>query len=373
MAKRLMVLAGMLAVLLAAAVPAFAQQQTTATGVLERIGPAPEGEPGPRYAITDEATATSYELFSVQVDLEPFVGERVTISGVGAAAPPSSPGFFNLLGVTEVTPEAEEPGTTPEQPFDECLALSPTPELCPDPPGTSPPGGPASDRTATLSFELTVNKGEPPANARFFGAIPAEGCISAPLTDPDGDGVYTGSVDVPRFPPGPVPPGAEPVSLPVQIVQANGGAGPCNPTRVLKDFGLVKTDGDKTFEASVNFRRDRGGTTTPEDTTPGPDVGGSGSDSGGSGGTGDGGSVESGDSAGSDGSNIGDASDSSGGSSSGGSGSNGGSDGGFLSNAASGIRGLGLLPSTGGGMVLTTLGAGALLIGGGLLLRRIFR
>jgi hypothetical protein len=61
-----------------------------------------------------------------------------------------------------------------------------------------------------------------------------------------------------------VPPDAEPVSLPVQIVQADGGVGPCNPTRVLKDFGLVKIDGDKTFEASVNFGRDRGDTATPK-------------------------------------------------------------------------------------------------------------
>jgi len=112
-----------------------------------------------------------------------------------------------------------------------------------------PVAGPP-DRTATLSFELTV-EGEPPANTSFFGAVAAEGCRSAPLTD--SDGVYTGSVDVPRFPPGTATPDAEPVSLPVQIVQADDGAGPCNPTRVIRDFGSVPIDGDKTFSASVSF------------------------------------------------------------------------------------------------------------------------
>ena len=119
MAKRFAVLVGMLAVLLVAAVPAFAQQQNTATGVLQALGPAPEGRPGPLYAITDEETGEAYELFSVQVNLEPFVGERVTVSGVGAAAPPSSPVFSNLLGVTGVVPAdgippgpAQEDGTT---------------------------------------------------------------------------------------------------------------------------------------------------------------------------------------------------------------------------------------------------------------------
>ncbi len=70
--------------------------------------------------------------------------------------------------------------------------------------------------------------------------------MSAPLADQDGDGLYTGSMTVDRFGPGPrpVPPGTEPVSLPVRIAQATG---------VIKDFGLVRIDGDKTFEASVSF------------------------------------------------------------------------------------------------------------------------
>jgi hypothetical protein len=138
---------------------------------------------------------------------------------------------------------------------------------------------PSPDDTATLSFELTV-KGDPPEGTTFLGFIPAEGGIRVPLTDPDGDGVYTGSTTLDRFGPGPrpVPPGTEPVSLPVQIAQESGGT-----IEVIRDFGVVPLDGDKTFTARVNFKRDRGETTTPEDNTPAPPDSGSGGSGGGSG------------------------------------------------------------------------------------------
>jgi hypothetical protein len=131
---------------------------------------------------------------------------------------------------------------------------------------------PPPDDTATLSFELTV-KGDPPEGTMFLGFIPAEGGIRVPLADPDGDGVFTGSTALDRFGPGPrpVPPGTEPVSLPVQIVQESGGT-----IEVIRDFGVVPLDGDKTFTARVNFKRDRGETTTPEDSTPAPPDSGSG-------------------------------------------------------------------------------------------------
>ena len=289
MAKRLVVLVGMLAVMLAAAVPALAQPQgpITATGVLgppDTSGPDPE----PTYPLTDEASGTTYELTSGFVELQPYVGQRVSIEGVRV------PGINPLaLNVTEIQPAG------------------------------APPPGPAPGRTATFSFQLTV-KGEPPAGARFFGVVPAEGCISAPLSDPDGDGVFTGSVDVPRFPPGPVPPDAEPVSLPVQIVQANGGAGPCNPTNVIKDFGAIPAN-DDTFKARINFKDDRGGTTTPGGTTPGTTAPGSGSGGpGGSGSSGSGGEMK-------------------------------------------------VLPRTGGATIPALGIAGALLVAGGLLVRRATR
>ena len=252
---------------------------------------------------------------------------------------------------------------------------------------------------ATLSFELTV-EGDPPTATAFYGHVhTGEGGpgLYVPLTDPDKDRLYTGSTSVDRFGPGPrpVPPGVEPVSLPVRIVQ---------DSEVIKDFGTVKLDGDKTFSASVSFDDEEPnpeevsatgriveiadypvashaiideasgvrylltsdgvdlqdyavsgervivyGTPVPNRYTtetildvtrveragtPPPDN--SGSDNGGSGNNG--------------------------------SGSRGGSSDGGI---ASGIRGL--LPNTGGSIALTLLGAGVLMTGGGLLVRRTFR
>jgi LPXTG-motif cell wall-anchored protein len=127
---------------------------------------------------------------------------------------------------------------------------------------------PQSDN-ATLTFELTV-EGNPPADATFFGNVRlGEGGpgVFVPLTDPDGDGFYTGSATVPRFLPGPrpLPPGVEPVSLQVLIVQGTGQVSipagalrPGEPTRVIEDFGFVRIE-DRTLSASVSFPSNGGG------------------------------------------------------------------------------------------------------------------
>lgn len=125
------------------------------------------------------------------------------------------------------------------------------------------------DYKVTLNFELAV-EGQPPAGTSFFGFIPAEGGIFAQLTDPDGDGLYTGSTDVPQYAPGPrpVPEGVEPVTLPVQIVRATETkyGVPLYPT-VIKDFGEVLMDEDKTFSASISFG-DTPDPVEPEPTAP---------------------------------------------------------------------------------------------------------
>lgn len=355
MAKRLLVLMAVLAAMLAAAVPAFAQTQVSATGVLLAGLPADVATNG-THSITDEASGTVYALKSEVVDLDAYVGQKVTVYGTLTPGEVSSDkagfegnGTLPSIDVTRVEP------------------------------ADGPPPDPTAGTSATFDFELTV-KGQPPAGAAFFGVVPAEGCISVPLTDPDGDGVYTGSLDVPRFPPGPVPPdGAEPVSLPVQIVQANSGASPCNPTRVIKDFGTVPAN-DDTFKARVNFKRGPVSPGEPTDeclaVSENPEEceeyvapGGSGSGSGGSGGSGsdDGSSASNGGSSGG-GSNSGSSDSNSSGS--GGSGNDAESSG-LPGGVTDGIRGI--LPSTGGGMALWVLGAGILLVGGGLLVRRIFR
>ena len=321
-------LALMLTALLVAAASAYAQPQgsVTATGVL--VGPVEDGDldPTPKYKMADEETGTNYVLVSGFVELAPFVGQRVTIAGepIGGAdwAPPA-------LNVTQIEPADGGDDNDP----------------------------PAVNDKATLAFELTVD-GDPPADAAFYGNVrTGEGGpgLYVPLTDPDKDRVYTGSTTVDRFGPGPrpVPEGTEPVSLPVQIV---------HDSEVIKDFGTVKLDGDKTFEASVSFPVDDCPIISPTPEQCGDGSGGSddgdgsgGGDpnSGGSGGSGSG-------SSGSSGSYNGESS-----------GSGGSSSGGVAGDIANGLRGV--LPSTGGGMALWVLGAGLLLIAGGLLVRKVFR
>jgi hypothetical protein len=134
-----------------------------------------------------------------------------------------------------------------------------------DTPPKTPPETPPAVETVTLSFEVTVT-GEPPEGTTLLGFIPAEGGIRVPLTDPEGDGIYTGSTTLDRFGPGPrpVPPGTEPVSLPVQIAQESGGN-----IEVIRAFGEVPLTEDRTFRARANFRS---GTITTSDPDP-PDPG----------------------------------------------------------------------------------------------------
>lgn len=62
------------ALLIAAVVPALAQDSTSATGVLVKTGAA-------SYAVTDEASGASYSLTSKSVDLDAYVDQRVTVHG----------------------------------------------------------------------------------------------------------------------------------------------------------------------------------------------------------------------------------------------------------------------------------------------------
>lgn len=199
------------------ALPVLAQQPgptpLTATGVLGQ--PFFEGQdPEPIYPLTDEATGTTYNLISGFVDLGASVGQRVTIEGV--RVPGIDPLAFN---VTSIQP--------------------------------APPGG----DTITAAFRLTV-EGQPPANAAFFGLFGYEGGVPVRLADLDGDGVYTGSVTGPVSAFG----GSNPQPVPVLIVQGTGtrnsinlGIYPGSPITIIKVFGLVAFDSDKTFSASASF------------------------------------------------------------------------------------------------------------------------
>lgn len=116
---------------------------------------------------------------------------------------------------------------------------------------------------ASLSFELTV-VGEPPDDATFFAEFnisPEEQVEDfvgvARLTDPDGDGVYTGGYES-------VPAGDY---TGVRIVQGTGThislgpngeeiTFPGEPITVIESFGSVTVEEDITLEASVSYDDD---------------------------------------------------------------------------------------------------------------------
>ena len=245
MARGLAVLVGILALLILAIgpLPALAQtgaqyggSEVSATGYLSPVSPSGVYS----HLLNDEATGQQYLVRSGTVDLGAYDdGQKVTISGTQVPGE----GAQTVLEVTSV----DEPLETPR------------------------PG-----EAATLSFELVV-EGEPPADATFYGNIrTGEGGpgIIVPLTDPDGDGVYTGSTSIPdRFPPGlrPLPADAEPLEFPVRIVRGAlpdaEGEAPGGPGEVLKDFGTVPMEEENTFSASYSPGDTGGDTTLDEGTT----------------------------------------------------------------------------------------------------------
>jgi hypothetical protein len=107
----------------------------------------------------------------------------------------------------------------------------------PDP----PPG-----ETVTVTFILAV-QAQPPPDATFWGYLTYEP-FGTRLTDPDGDGVYTGTFNA--FPKGD--------TQPFWIVQGTGtrfsqvsGVQPGEPITLLKDFGVLTTDQDTILPALV--------------------------------------------------------------------------------------------------------------------------
>lgn len=164
MAKRLLAIAGTLAVLLvAAAVPALAQEPretgdaVEATGVLRYAG---SNGGYDYYSVIDEATETDYTLRSDSVDLGRYLDERVDISGT--------------LVVETLGTETDEGEVEAESIYVEVDRVEPA-------------GSP--DPRIAVTFELTV-EGEPPEDALFVGLLGGEPYPNE-LTDPDGDGVYT--------------------------------------------------------------------------------------------------------------------------------------------------------------------------------------
>jgi uncharacterized protein DUF3221 len=240
-AKRLMVLLGMLALMLGAlAVPAMAQQyqygpagefisdgsgvsvQGTITSIsgsavlVEEVPSAQSGDKG-SFTVTDETEITRQE---------------------DGASVPAAFGDLEVGQIVEATYAGDVAESYPTQGNAASIAILGDP-------------APSPGSSATFTYELAVEC-EPPADAEFLGLTATESLVTTPLTDPDGDGVYTGSQAVPRFAPGGP---SEPITIsPVRIVQGPPtGTGPLGPEyRVIEDFGAVVAE-DRTLSASVSF------------------------------------------------------------------------------------------------------------------------
>ncbi|MGB3632810.1 MAG: hypothetical protein WA982_02090, partial [Rubrobacteraceae bacterium] len=248
--RKLAIVAAVLAIMAIAAAPTLAQsasEEAEITGMIEAVAnPTVEG---PTHIITEDATGDQYGLFSDDqgVDLSQYEGLFVTISGI-----------FQTLG---------NPLSSFEDPTDVPIYVTSV-EVIGDP--NSPPGTTTPDTgPVTFSFELAV-EGTPPANASFFGVFGYEAGM-VQLNDPDGDGLYTGSVETRGS--------LEP--QPVRIIQGTGtqrsavtGVQPGEPISTIKDFGVVPIEeGVNTFSASVSFAEtppNNDQYTTPEPTTPEP-------------------------------------------------------------------------------------------------------
>ena len=263
MAKRLVALLGMLALMLAAAVPALAQQAPQYGGAQYAGDEVVEGIPA-----TDAIEGIVTEISGSAV----LVEENLLANSGGK-------GYFTVTDETEIT--KQENGQTVPAAFEDLAVGQAVEAAYAGAVAESYPtqgnaasiaileeAGPPPGRSATLSFELAVEC-EPPEGATFFGNVrTGEGGpgIFAQLLDPDGDGLYAGVATLPdRFAPGPAPEGAPPVSLPVQIVQGTGtrsvpaGTLPGEPTTVVRDFGAVPMEAENTFSASVSFCDDGNG------------------------------------------------------------------------------------------------------------------
>lgn len=185
---------------------------------------------------------------------------------------------------------------------------------------------------ATLDFELTV-EGQCPADTNFFAGMNTSHGYSVPLTDPDGDSVYSGSIDF----------GKGTDLLEVGLYKGTGiqegpyGQIPVGEPETIQTFGNLTVEKDETFSATASCDEPPAKKSKPD-----PAVTKNTQSS----------NIQGGSPQGSSGTDAGENSQT-----------------GILEGVQTGLE---KLPDT-GGMSLMLLGGGALLIGGGLLARRILR
>ena len=227
MAKRFAVSVAMLALMLAMAVPAMAQEEVSVTGVLEEQGAKADGTTV--YALVDEGSGEGYYgEAAAGEDLGNLVGERVTAYGTVRN---DSGSILTASRIEFADGEAA--------------------------------GGQYTVEERAINFELSV-EGEPPSDAAFSGSGPLVG-LPAALSDEDGDGTYEGSASVEVT----VNPDGTTQAAPVAIYGGTGTAPSGDPGEpfagatdglVLVDFGMTVLEDGQTLSGSYSFE-DGAGTT----------------------------------------------------------------------------------------------------------------
>ena len=157
--------------------------------------------------MTDEASGIRYVLDRGEGGFSAYEGQRVTIEGTAQDTGAS----YKNLDVSDIRAAQGEVTTVP-----------------------SPSADP------TVSFKLETDC-KPPTGTTFFGGASQQ---AVGLTDPDGDGTYTGSLTLPE---GFYDLGA--FALPVSIQAGT----PEDPTQQIKNFGEVVLEDGDAFSASASF------------------------------------------------------------------------------------------------------------------------
>jgi hypothetical protein len=252
----------MLTTLLAAALPAFAQQQETVTVTFELTidGEVPEGyslylsgnridPPGPEpfgqeFCHTDrpgEGFVTCEDGATYSQAYEVPRGSTLSYQYAWRDLYPTpggdAPYFGNFF--------------TEQRTFTEDATVSVTYTGT----GEPPPSVEETDLVAQLTAECPENAATLAGYQLVTTGVEAQTAV--PLTDEDGDGVLTGTQTLPRFPPGPQPPpGTAGITVSdVRIVAPDGST--------VRQFGPVTLDRDEIIlPATISFCDGGGGTGT---------------------------------------------------------------------------------------------------------------
>lgn len=223
--KRLMVLGGTLALMLALAAPAMAQAdkyQHTGTGVLGESYTVGQ-DPTLLYSLTDEGTGTVYELTSGFVYLEPYVGQSVTF--VGQQVPGLEPGPNDPIPVNVTSLEPVDGGTAAPEIVVITGALEPVFEQSAEGPTHTITETSTGDVYGLFSDSQGVDLSQYEGlSVAVYGTFQTQGNPLSSFEHPTDVLIYVTSVE--SLEPLPVEPPADDPSKNVEVLPDTGGFSP---------------------------------------------------------------------------------------------------------------------------------------------------